>query len=35
MTEWDKDRILELLATNDKAVGRALIRLLQNQTSDE
>jgi hypothetical protein len=35
MTEWNKDRIVELLATNDKAVGRALLRLLQNQTSDE
>ena len=35
MTEWNKDRIIELLATNDKAVGRALLRLLQNQTSDE
>lgn len=35
MTEWTKDRIVELLATNDKAVGRALLRLLQNQTSDE
>jgi hypothetical protein len=35
MSEWNKDRIVELLATNDKAVGRALLRLLQNQTSDE
>jgi hypothetical protein len=35
MTEWNKERIVELLATNDKAVGRALLRLLQNQTSDE
>lgn len=35
MTEWNKDRIVELLATNDKAVGRALLRLMQNQTSDE
>jgi hypothetical protein len=35
MTEWTKERIVNLLETNDKAVGRALIRLLQNQTSDE
>lgn len=35
MTNWNKDRIVELLATNDKAVGRALLRLLQNQTCDE
>lgn len=35
MTDWNKERIVELLATNDKAVGRALLRLLQNQTSDE
>jgi hypothetical protein len=32
---WTKERVVELLATNDKAVGRALLRLLQNQTSDE
>ena len=35
MTEWNKDRIVELLTNNDKAVGRALLRLLQNQTNDE
>jgi hypothetical protein len=35
MTEWNKERIVNLLQTNDKAVGRALLRLLQNQTSDE
>jgi len=35
MSEWTKERIIELLATNDKAVGRALVRLLQNQTTDE
>jgi hypothetical protein len=35
MTEWTKDRIIDLLEKNDKAVGRALLRLLQNQTSDE
>jgi hypothetical protein len=35
MTEWTKERVLELLKTNDKAVGRALLRLMQNQTSDE
>lgn len=35
MTEWNKERIIDLLQTNDKAVGRALLRLLQNQTFDE
>lgn len=35
MTEWTKEKIISLLETNDKAVGRALLRLLQNQTSDE
>ncbi len=35
MTEWTKERIVDLLQTNDKAVGRALLRLLENQTSDE
>jgi hypothetical protein len=35
MTEWTKERIIKLLETNDKAVGRALLRLLQNQTADE
>jgi hypothetical protein len=35
MAEWTKDKIVDLLAKNDKAVGRALVRLLQNQTADE
>lgn len=32
---WTKEEIILLLETNDKAVGRALVRLLQNQTADE
>ena len=35
MTTWNKTRIIELLETNDLAVGRALARLYQNQTFDE
>lgn len=35
MTEWNKERIVDLLQNNDKAVGRALLRLLENQTNDE
>lgn len=35
MTEWTKERVVQLLEKNDKAIGRALLRLLQNQTSDE
>jgi predicted ArsR family transcriptional regulator len=35
MTEWTKEKVVELLAKNDKAVGRALLRLHQNQTDDE
>lgn len=35
MTDWNKDRIVELLQRNDIAVGRALLRLYQNQTFDE
>ena len=35
MTVWTKEKIIELLSTNDKAVGRALLRLYQNQTTDE
>lgn len=31
----DKSTLSTLLATNDKAVGRALLVLLANQTSDE
>lgn len=32
---WTKEEIVELLRTNDKAVGRALLRLRQNQTASE
>ena len=32
---WDKAKIVELLSSNDKAVGRALLRLRENQTFDE
>ena len=35
MTEWTKDQIATLLETNDKAVGRALLRLAELQTADE
>jgi len=35
MTEWNKERIVSLLDTNDKAVARALVRLKQMQTADE
>lgn len=35
MTTWTKDKIIELLTTNDVAVGRALVRLNQRQTNDE
>ena len=34
-TEWNKDKIVELLAKNDKAVIRALLRIYENQTTDE
>jgi len=32
---WTKESIYKLLETNDKAVGRALLVLLANQTDDE
>lgn len=32
---WTKEQIVQLLATNDKAVARALVRINQNQTADE
>ncbi len=35
MSEWSKVRIQELLATNDKAVCRALVLLNERQTRDE
>lgn len=35
MTTWTKEKIIDLLATNDVAVGRALVRLNQRQTADE
>lgn len=35
MTEWTKDRIVQLLGRNDAAVARALLRLKELQTFDE
>jgi hypothetical protein len=35
MTKWTKEKIINLLHTNDKAVGRALMRLYERQTFDE
>ena len=35
MNIWTKEKIVELLETNDKAVGRALMRLNERQTADE
>lgn len=32
---WTKEAVQNLLATNDKAVGRALLVLFNNQTEDE
>lgn len=32
---WTKEDITHLLSTNDKAVGRALVRLTERQTFDE
>ena len=32
---WDKDQIIHMLETNDKAVARALIRIYERQTSSE
>ena len=32
---WNKERIIELLETNDIAVARALVRLNAEQTADE
>lgn len=32
---WTKEKIVNLLETNDLAVGRALIVILKNQTDDE
>jgi hypothetical protein len=34
-SNWTRDKIVELLRTNDVAVGRALSRLTKNQTADE
>lgn len=33
--EWDKDRILALLDSNDRAVERALLAIYHRQTKDE
>ncbi len=35
MTIWTKEKIIDLLSSNDVAVGRALVRLNQRQTADE
>jgi hypothetical protein len=35
MTAWNKDTVIALLATNDRAIGRALIQLKNRQTADE
>lgn len=32
---WTKSEIIELLKTNDRAIGRALIQLAARQTTDE
>lgn len=35
MTEWNKEKIVSLLERNDVAIGRALLKLTENQTEDE
>ena len=35
MKEWTKEKISELLASNDVMVGRSLVRLWKRQTPDE
>lgn len=35
MGKWKREDFLKLLSTNDKAVGRALVSLLEEQTFDE
>lgn len=35
MADWTKEKIIELLRTNDRAVARALVRINENQTYDE
>lgn len=35
MTDWTKEKIIQLLETNDQAVARALVRINENQTFDE
>lgn len=32
---WTKEDIIELLAKNDKAIAKALVRLYERQTADE
>lgn len=32
---WSKEEIVALLETNDRAIGRALVRLNERQTTDE
>lgn len=34
-TEWNKDKIKQLLLTNDVAVERALVAITKRQTADE
>lgn len=35
MSDWNKDKIVKLLGSNDKAIGRALVRIAERQTQDE
>lgn len=35
MTEWNKEKIVSLLERNDVAIGRALLKITENQTEDE
>jgi len=35
MTDWNKERIQELIVTNDAAVKKALLVIFNNQTADE
>ena len=35
MTDWNKEKIVQLLRTNDRAVAKALVRLTERQTFDE
>lgn len=35
MAEWNKESIQVLLATNEKALLRAIVKIFENQTTDE